>query len=112
MTDAKCIKDGTAMQVAGVLNTASEFVLATLPLLAVFRLHVDKRQRWSVIFLLSLGFLVAFTGCFRTFFVWKALTTHDLTWWSGPQWLCSEMEIDLALVCQTLILLDFLQTIG
>jgi hypothetical protein len=97
-TDAKCINDGSSMQASAVLNTFSEFVLATLPLLAVFRLNVDRRQRWSVICLLSLGFLVAFAGCFRTFYIWKVLTTYDLTWWSGPQWICSEVEIDLALV--------------
>jgi hypothetical protein len=86
------------MEVAAIVNTVSEFVIALLPVVAVFRLGVDPRQRWSVVSLLSLGFLVAFAGIFRTFFLFKAINTHDLTWWSTPQWLTSEVEIDVALV--------------
>lgn len=88
------------MQAAGVLNTFAEFVMALLPLIAVFRLKVDKRKRWEVLGLLSLGFFVFFIGIWRTFFIWRALTTYDLTWWLGPQWVASEIENFTALVWQ------------
>jgi hypothetical protein len=90
------------MQIAGVVNTFAEFTLAVLPLLAVFSLRVNKRQRWSVISILSLGFLITLVGSVRTFFLWKAMTTYDYTWWSGPQWICSEAENNLAIVCSFL----------
>jgi hypothetical protein len=99
MVNAKCINDAVVMQVSSVLNTFSEFVVATLPLIGVFQLHVDKQQRWSVVGLLSLGYLVAMAGCFRAFYIWKARETYDISWWSWPQWICSVVEIDLALVC-------------
>jgi len=86
------------MEVAAVVNTFSEVIIAILPVIAVFRLRVDPRQRWSVISLLSLSFLVAITGTFRTAFIFKLLRSYDLTWWSTPQWLTSEIEIDMALV--------------
>jgi uncharacterized protein YraI len=86
------------MEVAAVLNTVSEFVIAVLPIFAIFGLRVDPRQRWSVIGLLSLGFFVAFAGCFRTYYLWKTVATYDMTWWSTPHWICSEVEIDAALV--------------
>lgn len=98
MTNAKCINDGLSWKISAILNTLSEFVLATLPLLGVFRLGVDKRQRWSVIGVLSLGFFVALAGCLRSYYIWRALMAYDLTWWGGPQWICSELEIDVALV--------------
>jgi hypothetical protein len=104
MAGAKCINDGRMMEIAAVLNTFSEIVIAVLPVLAVFRLRVDPRQRWSVIGLLSLGFLVAFAGCFRTYFLWKSISTYDMTWWSTPHWICSEAEIDTALVSLNLTL--------
>jgi hypothetical protein len=91
------------LQVIAVVNTFAEFLLALLPLLAVFALRVDKQQRWSVISILSLPFLVAFVGCFRTFFIWKCMTTFDYTWWAGPMWICSEIEINLAIVLSPLL---------
>jgi hypothetical protein len=93
-----CINDGAMMLTGAILNTLSEAVIAILPIIAVFRLGVDPLQRKSAISLLSLGFLVTLTGCFRTFFVWKSTVTYDMAWWSTPHWICSEVEIDLALV--------------
>jgi len=98
MTQVYCIDDGKSFLITAIINTTSEFLIALLPVIAVFRLRVVPTQRWSVISLLSLSFLVAFAGIFRTFFVFKAVYTHDLTWWSTPQWLTSEVEIDVALV--------------
>jgi hypothetical protein len=86
------------MEIAAVMNTFSEIVVALLPVIAVFQLRLDPRQRWSVIGLLSLSFLVAIAGMFRTAFMFKLMESHDLTWWSSPQWLTSEVEIDMALV--------------
>lgn len=86
------------MEAAAVLNTLSEVVIATLPVIAVFRLHIHRDQRWSVLGLLSLGYVVAAAGCFRTFYMWKTISTWDMTWWSTPHWIASELEIDLALV--------------
>ncbi|KAF2668637.1 hypothetical protein BT63DRAFT_456279 [Microthyrium microscopicum] len=97
-TKAYCINDGTSMQAAGVLNTFAEFILAILPVFAVFRLRVQKKQRWAIIALLSMGYIVVIAGCCRTYFIWRVLESNDLTWYSGPQWICSEIENDLALI--------------
>lgn len=98
MMDPKCIDDWVTTMVAAIVNTFSEFLVATLPLLAVFFLHVDQRQRWNVVGLLSLGFLVAIVGCVRCVYIWKALESYDLTWWAGPGWICAQVEISVALV--------------
>jgi hypothetical protein len=94
-----CVNDYRGMQVAAVFNTVSEVALAILPVIAVFRFKVDPKQRWSVIGLLSLGYLVAIAGIIRSYFLWKAAETYDLTWYASPQWCCAEVEIDLALTC-------------
>jgi hypothetical protein len=98
MMDPKCIDDWVGTMAAAVVNTFSEFIIATLPLMAVFFLQVDQRQRWNVVAMLSLGFFVAIIGCIRCVYVWKALISYDLTWWSGPGWVCANVEIDVALV--------------
>jgi hypothetical protein len=97
--DQRCVCDGLVMKCTAILNTFAEFTLAFLPAIAVYRLRVDPKQRSSVIGLLSLGFLVSATGCVRTFFVWKVVNTFDYTWWSTPHWICSQVEINMALVC-------------
>jgi large subunit ribosomal protein L36e len=101
--NSHCRDDGLSMQVSAVVNTLSEIVIAILPVFAVFRLQVDPRQRWGVIGLLSLSFFVAFTGCFRTFFIFKMVQSEDFTWWSSPQWITSEVEIDLGLVSYSML---------
>jgi len=86
------------MFVCAILNTTSEFVVALLPIVAVHKLGVRPDQRWGVIGLLSLGLFVTFAGCFRTYYIWKIAHTYDVSWWAAPQWICSEVEIDSALV--------------
>ncbi|KIW07039.1 hypothetical protein, variant [Verruconis gallopava] len=94
-----CINDYRGMQFAAVFNTVCEIVIAVLPAIAVFRFKVDPKQRWSVIGLLSLGYLVAIAGTLRSYYLWKAAETYDLTWWASPQWCCAEVEVDLAITC-------------
>jgi hypothetical protein len=97
--DAKCIDDGLSLEVTAILNTLSEFVLAVLPMMAVFRLKVAKNQRWSVITALSLGLVVGIVGIVRTYYVFLTSKTFDLTWYSTPLWVTAEVEINLSLVC-------------
>jgi hypothetical protein len=96
----KCHDDVAVMKVCAVLNTVSEFILAAFPIVAVYKLHVDQKQRWTVIGLLSVGFLVGVAGCVRTFFLWKSISASnlDLSWYADLHWIASEVEIDLAIV--------------
>ena len=86
------------MFIAACLNTVSEFVVAMLPVLAVFYLGVMPSQRWSVLSLLSLGFFVVVAGCCRTYYIHRIWTSWDVTWWATPHFICSEVEIGTALV--------------
>jgi hypothetical protein len=94
----RCLDVSTAMLSGACLNTISEFIVATLPITVVFHLRMAERQRWIVISMLSLGFFVTIVGAARTYFLWKAIVTYDQAWWAMPHWVCSEVEIDTALV--------------
>jgi hypothetical protein len=100
LPNQRCDNDQLVMKICAVINTASEFILASMPIIAVYRLHVDPKQRWTVIGLLSLGFLVAFAGCFRCFYLWKSMSSAslDMSWYADPHWIASEVEIDLSIV--------------
>jgi hypothetical protein len=93
---ANCIDDALAIKASGILNTSAEFLIAVLPLIAVYQLRV--KRPWSVICLLSLGFSVVVVGSFRTYFIFKATQLYDWTWWSSAQWICSEVENNIAIV--------------
>lgn len=96
----RCDNDTAVMKACAVINTISEFLLAAFPIVAVYRLHVDRKQRRTVIALLSLGFLVGLAGCIRTYFLWKSMSApdFDMSWWADPHWIASEVEIDLAII--------------
>ena len=96
---AQCVNDFQLMVAGAVSNTISEIIVASLPIFAVFKLHVAKNQRWTVITLFSMNFLVAIAGICRIYYLALTLTTWDLNWYANPQWICSLIEIDVALVC-------------
>jgi hypothetical protein len=86
------------MFVGAVLNTFSEFVVACLPIPIVLALRMSRGQRYAVMSLLSLGFLVVACGALRTYYIYLTKSTHDPAWWAGPHWITSEVEIDTAMV--------------
>jgi hypothetical protein len=83
-----------------VINTFFELICALLPIPAILSLHIDKRQRWSVINVLSLSILVFLAGCVRVYYVYQTMmATYDTTWWAEAHWIASEAENYLSLVC-------------
>ena len=79
-------------------NTSSELIVAALPIPVIFSLRMDPIQRRTILSLLCLGFLVAVVGSVRTYYVWKAFDSDDVTWYASPHWICSEVELSVALV--------------
>ena len=96
---SKCVDIKAMITATSILNIVCEFLVALLPIAAVFHIGVDERQRWTVVSLLSMGFVVAIIGCIRMHFLSVELHTLDVTWYSTPNWVCSLIEIDVALVC-------------
>jgi hypothetical protein len=83
-----------------IVNTLLELVCALLPIPAVLSLQMDRKQRWGVIGVLSLGILVVLVGCVRVYFVHKTMmVSWDTSWWGEAHWITSEVENDLSLVC-------------
>lgn len=94
------MNEGVTLLIASVLNTFSEFLVAVLPIPVVMHLRMDRKQRWEVISLLSLGITVSVVGAVRTYYVWLSeIGTYDVSWYSVPHWICAAVEIDLALIC-------------
>ncbi|KIW01400.1 uncharacterized protein PV09_07166 [Verruconis gallopava] len=97
--EAKCSNLGATAMIVGILNSFSEAVLAVLPLPVIFSLNMSRRQRQAVAGILCGGFLVVAVGCVRLYYLWLMVTSGDPTWWSQPHWICSEFEMDVAIIC-------------
>ena len=85
-------------RVSGWINTFFEFVLATLPIIAVYKLKIAREQRWHVISLLSLSYCVGLVGLVRIYLSEVLLHTMDFPWLVGPLWVTAEIEVSLSLV--------------
>jgi hypothetical protein len=99
MTDSRCLNNALSLLAQASLNTISEFLVACFPIPIVLRLNMRRSQRFAVLGLLSLGFLVAACGGVRTYYLWLIYRDYDFTWWAVPHWIVSEVEIDTSLVC-------------
>lgn len=86
------------MLAGAILNTVSEFVVACLPIPLIMSLKMSRTQFYDVVSVLCLGFLVVACGCVRTYYLWMSVTRYDPSWYGGPHWICSEVEIDTAMV--------------
>ena len=99
ITSAKQDLERYSFTILSSLNTFSELLIAVLPLPVVFgKLNILPVQRWGTAVLLSLGILVAVVGGIRTFYAWKFFTEYDHSWVATPYLICSEIELDTALV--------------
>lgn len=97
---AICVDEELTLFIASIFNTLSEFLVALLPIPAIMRLRMERRQQCAVVSLLSLGFLVTVVGCVRTYYLWLSeYGTMDVSWYSVPQWICAAIEIDVGLIC-------------
>lgn len=60
---------------------------------------MPRRQRFLVVVLFSLGFLVTAAGCVRTYYIYRSLVTeYDNTWYAYPLWIAAAIEIDMGVV--------------
>jgi hypothetical protein len=93
-----CINEGYTDLALSAINTFSEALVAALPIPMIMRLGMISRQRISVLLLFCCAFLVSVVGSVRCYFVYLVFWTDDMTWYSSPHWICSEVEICVAMV--------------
>ncbi|EME48664.1 hypothetical protein DOTSEDRAFT_67641 [Dothistroma septosporum NZE10] len=96
----KCLDEGTATLIIGILNCCADLLTTILPIPLVVRLKMPVRQRFGVCMLLCLGVLVTVAGIVRTYYIWQSLiNSWDETWFSYPLWICATIEIDVGVIC-------------
>jgi hypothetical protein len=99
-TSQRCINEGTHLLAAGVINTATDFILVLLPLPITLKLQLPIRQRLIVAALFCGGILASGAGAVRTYFTWRMSTQEDLdiTWLAIIVILVSAVELYVGIV--------------
>ena len=98
------LQEADSFAILSAFNTFSEIFIAALPIPLIFgKRHLPVLQRWSVVGLLCVGFLVGVVGIVRSYFCYVVFQNYDHSWWAEPYLISSEIELDTALVCPILI---------
>ncbi|CAG9945965.1 unnamed protein product [Clonostachys rosea f. rosea IK726] len=61
----RCMDIYTITFIAAGLNIFQDLVVLLLPLLSLFRLKMEKKSKWGILVMFSLGIFVTITSCIR-----------------------------------------------
>lgn len=93
------MNDGIVTTIIGGFLCLADIVVNILPLPIVAKLKIPLRRRMSIGALLSLGAVATFAGIVREYWIYRTLVaTVDSTWEALPLWICTDVEIYVALV--------------
>lgn len=86
---------------ANIFKVFFDVLITTLPIPLVARMRLGQKQKYGVLILFSLGYVVTAAGSLRTYYTYLALTSKlgDLTWYQYPAFLAAAVENDLAIIC-------------
>jgi hypothetical protein len=98
------MNDGPVTMTGGLVKIVVDLLITTLPIPLILRMNMQKRQRFLVIVLLGLGYIVTAAGAVRVYFTWKAFyDTNDQVWYQYPAFIAAALENNLAIVCPQLL---------
>ncbi|KAF2645773.1 hypothetical protein P280DRAFT_532156, partial [Massarina eburnea CBS 473.64] len=98
---SKCHDDVSGLYVNGSLNIFVDVALIAIVLPQVLQLHLNTRQRWTLVGIVTLGSLAAIAGGVRVIRVGTTVTKKDFdaTWDMYDISIWTSMEIYVSLVC-------------
>ncbi|KAF2735190.1 hypothetical protein EJ04DRAFT_491971 [Polyplosphaeria fusca] len=99
---AKCVNQDAMYHANAGLNIATDLLVAVLPIKAIWRLQIARRQKIALLSILTLGWFVVIVSIIRLVILVKvAKHPEDQTWFSGPTAYWSAIEVHTAIVCAT-----------
>jgi len=97
---AKCLNEAACTLAGGIVKTFVDLLITTIPIPLILRMQMERRQRYAVIVLLSLGYLVTAAGAVRSYYTYRVFyNNYDLTWYQYPAFLAAAVENDVAIIC-------------
>lgn len=98
---SKCLHDTAALYINGSLNAALDIALMAIVLPRILELHINKRQKWALIGIISLGSFAVIAAIIRMVRVGTTIVRPDFdpTWDMYDVSIWSSMEIYVSLIC-------------
>ncbi|KAI0841627.1 integral membrane protein [Hypoxylon sp. FL0890] len=97
-----CINEGAHLMAANIINSVTDWVTVLLPIKTAFGLNLPAKQISMVIFLFGVGVLASSAGIARSYFAWRLITGFDIVWNSWLVWFCSDIELNLGIICASI----------
>ncbi|KAK3306301.1 uncharacterized protein B0T15DRAFT_483712 [Chaetomium strumarium] len=95
-----CTAEGPPLIAHAATTICSDFLVWVLPLPSLYRAKLPLSQRLALIVLFSVGLLVVFAACIRTYWVHYVVDgTYDITWEGFNLWLWTAVEVQLGVIC-------------
>ncbi|CAI6101428.1 unnamed protein product [Clonostachys chloroleuca] len=97
----RCMDIHTITFVAAGLNIFQDLVVLLLPLPSLFRLKMEKRSKWGIIVIFSLGIFITITSCIRLRYVSLFGRSANPTW-EYPEvliWTGIELSVTIIVAC-------------
>ncbi|KAK4238313.1 hypothetical protein C8A03DRAFT_43912 [Achaetomium macrosporum] len=95
-----CLPEGPPLIAHAATTICSDFLVWVLPLPSLYRAKLPLSQRLALIVLFSVGLLVVFAACIRTYWVhYVAEVTYDVTWEGLHLWVWTAVEVQLGVIC-------------
>ena|ERR1700761_961921 len=99
MYSSPCIDAKASTFGGGVFKLFLDIMITTLPIPLIVHLKMNKAQKYGVVIVLALGYVVCAAGAVRTYYTyiifWKS---NDTVWYEYPVFLASTVENDLGIV--------------
>jgi hypothetical protein len=83
----------------GIVKVFADLLITTIPIPLILNLKMQKRQKYGIIVLLALGYLVTAAGAVRVYFTWRVFRATDHTWYQSRAFIASAIENDIAIIC-------------
>ncbi|RDI88319.1 hypothetical protein Vi05172_g1937 [Venturia inaequalis] len=87
-------------KLAGALSVVTDFYSVMLPAVLIFKIRITKRQKYGLLFIFGLGYLVVAAGIARTIYLDRAQAeVYDKSWLTFNIFVASIAECNVGIAC-------------
>ncbi|PVI03760.1 hypothetical protein DM02DRAFT_652348 [Periconia macrospinosa] len=102
ITTGSCINQYAVYLFSASMNIATDVIILVLPVVMLWKVHIPRRQKVGIIFMLMTGGLVLVASIVRLVHIVNSFYTTDITWDFANQDVWWALELHLAIVCSCL----------
>ncbi|KAH7303145.1 hypothetical protein B0I35DRAFT_365508, partial [Stachybotrys elegans] len=102
MESKKCINTNAIVYSSGILSILEDFAILVMPVRQTWQLNINRKKRFLILALFSIGFFACITSMVRMKYVVQYSATFDATWDNVDIVVWSAVEQFSAILCASL----------